>query len=40
MNDKGNIKRIRDFFEALNYEMAIRSKEKAKLFDRILFKED
>lgn len=27
-NDRANIKRIRDFFEAFNYEMAIRSKEK------------
>ena len=39
-NDKKNIKRIKDFFEAFNYEVAIRSNEKQKLYDKMLFKDD
>lgn len=39
-NDRNSIKRIRDYFEAFNYELAIRSNDKNKLFDKILFKDD
>lgn len=39
-NNKENIKRVKDFFEAFNYEVAIRSKDKKALYDKILYKED
>lgn len=32
-NDKKNVKRIKDFFEALNFEVSIRSKDKVNLYE-------
>lgn len=39
-NDKTSLRRMRDYFDAFNYEIGIRSNDKKKIYDKILLKED